>query len=165
MTAADPLSTARNPLPPVGELVPHAGAMRLIDELLEADATHGVARATVRPTQLFVDDAGMPAWIGVEYMAQTIAAWAGMQAREAGRSPVPGFLLGTRRYVSDVPAFAAGSVLTIRVQLEMAGEVAADGALSMFACTLTQDGREVARATVSVFVPADARVFLEGQQT
>ncbi|GJG95375.1 hotdog family protein [Cupriavidus pauculus] len=161
MAGADPLSTARRPLPPIGELVPHAGAMRLVDELLEADATHAVARATVRPTQLFVDEAGMPAWIGIEYMAQTIAAWAGMRARETGNKPVPGFLLGTRRYACNTAAFAAGSVLTIHVQLEMAG----DDGMSMFACTLAQDGNEVARATVSVYAPADAQAFLEGQQT
>ena len=161
MAGADPLSNPRNPLPPVAELIPHAGAMRLIDELLEADATHAVARATVRPTQLFVDDAGMPAWIGIEYMAQTIAAWAGMQARSAGGAPRPGFLLGARRYACDVAAFPAGSALTIHVRLEMAG----DDGLSLFACTVAQDGNEVARATVSVYAPDDAQAFLEGQQT
>lgn len=161
MADQGPLSNPRNPLPPVETLVPHTGAMRLIDELLEADATHAVARATVRNTQLFVDDAGMPAWIGIEYMAQTIAAWGGMQARGTGEGPRPGFLLGSRRYACDVPAFPVGSVLTIDVRLEMAG----DDGLSMFACTLAQDGTDVARATVSVFAPANARAFLEGQQT
>lgn len=164
MTNGEPISSARNPastLPPVAELVPHAGAMRLIDELLSADATRCVARATVRDTQLFVDDAGMPAWIGIEYMAQTVAAWAGVQARAAGRKPGPGFLLGSRRYACDVAAFPVGSVLTVSVQLEMAS----DDGLSMFACTLAQDGAEVARATVSVYAPADAQAFLEGQQT
>ncbi|MGX0937395.1 hotdog family protein [Cupriavidus metallidurans] len=157
MRTPGPIST----MPPVGEVVPHGGAMRLIDELLAADDTQCVARATIRPTQLFVDDAGMPAWIGIEYMAQTIAAWAGMQARGKGCKPGPGFLLGSRRYASDVPAFPVGSVLTIRVGLEMAG----DDGLSLFACTLDMGGQEVARATVSVYRPADAQAFLEGQQT
>ncbi|MBV8272756.1 MAG: hotdog family protein [Cupriavidus sp.] len=164
MTAPEPLSKplqGRERMPPVAEVVPHAGAMRLIDELLEADATACAARATVRPTQLFVDDAGMPAWIGIEYMAQTIAAWAGVQARGSGCKPGPGFLLGSRRYVSDVAAFPVGSELTVRVHLETSG----DDGLSMFACTLAMDGREVARATVSVFQPADAQAFIEGQQT
>jgi len=168
MTRSEPLSNprhARERLPPVAEVVPHAGAMRLIDELLEADATACVARATIRPTQLFVDDAGMPAWIGIEYMAQTIAAWAGMQARGSGHKPGPGLLLGSRRYACDVAAFPVGSVLTVRVQLEMSG----DDGLSLFACTLAMDGREVARATVSVFQPADAQdfpqAFHKGQQT
>lgn len=161
MAGAHPLSNARQPLAPLSELLPHAGAMRLIDELVRADADQAEARATVRATQLFVDDAGMPAWIGVEYMAQTIAAWAGAQAHAAGTRPRPGFLLGTRRYACDVAAFPVGSVLTIRVQLEMSD---GDG-LSLFACTLDQDGAEVARATVSVYAPTDARAFLEGPLT
>jgi predicted hotdog family 3-hydroxylacyl-ACP dehydratase len=162
MSATDPLSNPRQPLPPVGELMPHAGSMRLIDELLYADDVCGVARATVRATQLFVDDAGMPAWIGIEYMAQTVAAWGGMQARMHGASgAAAGFLLGSRRYACDVAAFPVGSVLTIRVQLEMSD---GDG-LSLFACTLDQDGAEVARATVSVYAPTDARAFLEGPLT
>ncbi|WP_019449362.1 hotdog family protein [Cupriavidus sp. BIS7] len=172
MTAPEPLSKPRHRpdlLPPVAQVVPHAGAMRLIDELLEADDTACMARATVRPTQLFVDEAGMPAWIGIEYMAQTIAAWAGVQARGSGHGPRPGFLLGSRRYASDVAAFPVGSELTVRVQLEMAG----DDGLSLFACTLAMDGCEVARATVSVFQPADAQALqqalqqadIKGQQT
>lgn len=158
MSASEPISKV--PLPPVSEVVPHAGAMRLIDELVLADDEQCVARAIVRPTQLFVDDSGMPGWVGIEYMAQTIAAWAGVRERAAGRPAGIGFLLGSRRYVCDVAAFPAGSVLTIRVQTELIG----DNGLGMFACTLSLDGREVARAHVSVFQPADAQAFLQGQQ-
>lgn len=160
MNTSEPLSNHRPALPPVAEVVPHAGAMRLIDELLQADDTMCVARATVRATQLFVDEAGMPGWVGIEYMAQTIAAWAGVRERAAGRAPGIGFLLGSRRYSCDVAAFPAGSELTISVQAELTG----DNGLGMFACTLALDGREVARANVSVFQPADAQAFLQGQQ-
>lgn len=156
MNTMEPIS---NPLPPVAEVVPHAGAMRLIDELLQADADGCVARATVRATQLFVDDDGMPGWVGIEYMAQTIAAWAGAQDRAAGRAPGIGFLLGSRRYECDVPAFPVGSVLTVVARKELAG----DNGLGMFACTLSIAGREVARANVTVFQPADAQAFLQGQ--
>lgn len=147
-------------LPPVADVVPHAGAMRLIDELLHADAGQCVARTTVRATQLFVDDAGMPGWVGIEYMAQTIAAWAGVQAWRAGGKPGLGFLLGSRRYACDVPVFPVGSVLTITARPELIG----DNGLGMFCCTLSLDGSEVARANVSVFQPADAQAFLQGQQ-
>ncbi|WP_249359067.1 hotdog family protein [Cupriavidus sp. 2SB] len=158
MTTMEPISNV--PMPPVAEVISHAGAMRLIDELIHADAGHCTARATVRATQLFVGDDGMPGWVGIEYMAQTIAAWAGVRDRAAGRGPGVGFLLGSRRYACDVAAFPVGSVLTISVQVELEGE----NGLGMFACTLAMDGREVARANVSVFQPADAEAFLQGQQ-
>ncbi len=147
-------------LPPVAELVPHAGAMLLLDELLAADAEHAVARTTVRATQLFTDAGGMPAWAGIEYMAQTIAAWSGMQRRAEGAGPTVGFLLGTRRYECDVPAFPVGQVLTITARAELIG----DNGLGMFACTLAMSGQEVARANISVFQPADAQAFLQGAQ-
>lgn len=155
----NPIEPISNELPRVAELVPHAGTMRLIDELVHADADGCVVRATVRATQLFVDDDGMPGWVGIEYMAQTIAAWAGVQDRAAGRAPGVGFLLGSRRYSCDVSAFPVGSVLTVAARVELAG----DNGLGMFACTLSMDGREVARANVSVFQPADAQAFLQGQ--
>ncbi|MHA7683720.1 ApeP family dehydratase [Cupriavidus sp. PET2-C1] len=147
-------------LPAIAEVLPHAGGMRLLDELLRADEEHAAARTTVRATQLFVDESGMPGWVGIEYMAQTIAAWAGAQDWRAGRAPGIGFLLGSRRYECDVPAFPVGSVLTIQVRAELVG----DNGLGMFACSLSLGEREVARANVSVFQPADAQAFLQGQQ-
>ncbi|WP_427308346.1 hypothetical protein [Cupriavidus sp. H39] len=134
--------------------------MLLLDALLHADDERCTVRATVRPAQLFTDAAGMPAWVGIEYMAQAIAAWAGMRDRRAGRPPGIGFLLGSRRYECEVPAFPLGSALTISVQAELTG----DNGLGQFACRLALDGREVARANVSVFQPADAQAFLQGQQ-
>ncbi|XYI36465.1 Beta-hydroxyacyl-ACP dehydratase [Cupriavidus oxalaticus] len=147
-------------LPPVADVVPHGGAMLLLDALLHADDNGCTARATVRPAQLFVDAAGMPGWVGIEYMAQAIAAWAGVRDRRAGRPPGIGFLLGSRRYECDVPAFPLGSELTVVVQAELTG----DNGLGQFACRLSLDGRDVARANVSVFQPADAQAFLQGQQ-
>jgi predicted hotdog family 3-hydroxylacyl-ACP dehydratase len=150
-------------LPPVAEVVPHSGAMLLLDALVHADDEGCTARATVRPTQLFTDAAGMPGWVGIEYMAQAIAAWAGMRDRRAGRPPGIGFLLGSRRYECDVPAFPVGSVLTISVRAELTGD-SDEGGLGQFACRLALAGREVARANVSVFRPADAQAFLQGPQ-
>ncbi|WP_029049621.1 hotdog family protein [Cupriavidus sp. amp6] len=146
-------------LPPVAEVVPHGGAMLLLDALVQADDNGCAARATVRSGQLFVDQTGMPGWVGIEYMAQAIAAWAGVRDRRAGRPPGIGFLLGSRRYECDVPAFPIGSELTISVQAELIG----DNGLGQFACRLALDGREVAHANVSVFQPADAQAFLQGQ--
>lgn len=147
-------------LPPVAEVVPHSGAMLLLDALQHADDESCTVRATVRPAQLFTDATGMPCWVGIEYMAQAIAAWAGMRARRAGRPPAIGFLLGSRRYACDLPVFPIGSELTITVQAELTG----DNGLGQFACGIALDGREVARANVSVFQPADAQAFLQGQQ-
>ena len=46
--------------------------MLLLDRLLHADAETATAQLTVAPDALFLQDAGMPAWVGIEYMAQTV---------------------------------------------------------------------------------------------
>ncbi|NYH98896.1 hotdog family protein [Cupriavidus plantarum] len=156
----NPSTNLKTSLPPVRDVVPHGGAMLLLDALVHADDTHCVARAEIRGTQLFVDASGMPAWVGIEYMAQTIAAWSGMRDRLAGKPPGVGFLLGSRRYECDVSHFPIGSTLTVHAQPELIG----DNGLGQFSCRIDMAGREVARANVSVFQPADAQAFLQGQE-
>ena len=140
-------------------LVPHRGGMLWIDRVIHCDAEGVVAEATIRAEHLMAEDAapGLPAWFGIEYMAQTIAAWAGARDWRAGREPGIGFLLGSRRYECDVPAFPVGSVLTVQVSAELIG----DNGLGMFACRILQQDRVLATANVSVFEPPDAAAYLE----
>ncbi len=59
---------------------------------------------------------GVPSYVGIEYIAQTVAAHAGMAALEKGELVRVGFLLGTRRYACRVPYFPLGALLTVRVR-------------------------------------------------
>ena len=108
---------------------------------------------------LFVQDGGVPAWVGVEYMAQAIAAWAGCHARGQGRTPPIGFLLGTRRYDSAVERFDSGRVLRVEARRELLGE----NGLGVFACRILAGEEELATANVSVFEPPDAMAYMESE--
>ncbi len=130
--------------------LPHRGAMRLIDRLLAADEEQAVAEVDVPADGLFVSDGQVGAWVGIEYMAQTIAAWSGARARRRGAAPKAGFLLGSRRYQSHRAAFHVGCTLRIEVRCELIG---ANG-LGQFDCRIkTVQGETVATAMVSVFEP------------
>lgn len=73
------------------------------------------ARATVRADAWYADAAGaMPAWIGIELMAQTIAAHVALLAMRGGGTARPGVLLGSRSYRALQPSFAGGARLQIR---------------------------------------------------
>lgn len=77
---------------PLAELLPHAGDMILIDQVLAFDEEQIQARLTVRAGGLFNrEDGSLPAWVGVELMAQSVAAYAGCRARDAGQPRGPGF--------------------------------------------------------------------------
>ena len=96
----------------------------------------------------------MPAWVGIEYMAQTIAAHAGYEARLRGEPPAIGFLLGTRAYRSELGEFSLGSILTISVE-----PLVADPKLGAFKCAIAIDG-VVATAVVNIYQPAADELVL-----
>lgn len=144
----------------IAAVVPHAAPMRLIDRVLAWDEESVAVEVVVPGTGLFASAEGVPAWVGVEYMAQAIAAWAGCRARQAGRSPSIGFLLGTRRYAAEHSVFPAGARLRVEARCELVGE----NGLGMFACRIMQGEDVVAVANVSVFEPTDALAYLESGQ-
>ena len=142
----------------IRQFVPHAGLMCLLDRVLASGDTWLEAEVTIRPDSLFCDGAGVGAWVGIEYMAQAIAAYGGVRARRQGQAVKIGFLVGTRKYASQWPAFPLGSRLHLRVDQQYE----ADNGLSVFDCRLTCENEEVASATITVFQPADPAAFLKG---
>ena len=71
--------------PVISELVPHAGRMLLLERLLDSGADYVTCEVLVRADGMFDRDGRVPAWLGVEYMAQTIAAYSGLQAQASGQ--------------------------------------------------------------------------------
>jgi len=142
----------------IEDVVPHRGAMLFVDQLLAADKDAVAVSATIRLGQMFTVDAGLPAWVGVELMAQAIAAWAGWQARQRGERVKLGFLLGTRRYETTCEHFGIGARLRIEAHCELFG----DNGLGMFSCRILEGEAVLATANLSVFEPNDPEAYLEG---
>ena len=146
------------PLPPISELLPHEGPMCMLDRLVAVHGEGLVAEVVVPVDGLFSRDGNVGAWVGVEYMAQAVAAWVGWQSRALGQAPRIGFLLGTRRYRCSVPRFAAGQCLRVKIGCNYQ----ADNGLGQFDCTLRAGDAVLASAQVTVFGPEDPVAFLKG---
>lgn len=132
----------------VADLIPHSGSMVLLERIIDYDDQSLVAEVAVRGDGLLGgDEKSVPAWVGIEYMAQAIAAFAGMTAKQANEPIRLGFLLGTRRYSSNVGAFKVGSTLTIRVK-----KIMQDDNLGVFDCRILGEGVEVT-AKLNVYQP------------
>ena len=131
----------------VAGLIPHSGKMVLLDRIIDCDDNSLSAEWVVRDDGLLGNDKTIPAWAGIEYMAQAIAAYAGMMAKREGKPVKPGFLLGTRRYSSNVADFKTGSTLTVRVK-----KIIQDNNLGAFECRIKGDGIEVT-ANLNVYQP------------
>jgi predicted hotdog family 3-hydroxylacyl-ACP dehydratase len=137
-------------LPDMRDIVPHAGRMRLLDRLVAFDGESLTAELVIRADSLFAHPQGVGAWVGIEYMAQAVAAFAGNEALLCGAKVKVGFLLGTRHYACNVPYFPVGAALRVSVRRESLG----DNGFGSFTCTIAGEGI-AAGATVTVIQPDD----------
>ncbi|WP_030129195.1 hotdog family protein [Pseudomonas sp. QTF5] len=145
---------------PLAELLPHAGDMILIEQILSFDDEQIHTRLTVRPGGLFNrPDGSLPAWVGIELMAQSVAAYAGCHARQKGNAVELGFLLGTRKFECNVEHFPAGTELTIHGIRSLED----DNGMGVFECHLTAPGIH-ATARLNVFRPPQAAQYLHEPQ-
>src|SRR5688572_26717078 len=96
-------------IPDISSLVPHARPMVLLDRVICADEESLSAEVSIRSDSLFCTAEGVGAWVGLEYMAQAVAAYAGYVAHLRGEAVKIGFLLGTRRYDCNRPFFSVGT--------------------------------------------------------
>jgi predicted hotdog family 3-hydroxylacyl-ACP dehydratase len=134
------------PYPPIADLVPHAPPMLLLEELLEVDAESAVTRVSISERSPFFENGGVPAVVTIEYMAQTIAAFAGAQRRVEGQAVELGFLLGCRQMTLHVDSLAAGDELRVQVR-----RVWTSDKLGQFECAVTREGLPIAQAVLSVY--------------
>ena len=145
-------------IPDIRLLLPHSGPMVLLDRVIAADEESLCAEVRIRPDSLFCNAGGVGAWVGLEYMAQAIGAYAGYSAKLRGEPIKIGFLLGTRRYECRQPLFNVGSVLKVYAKRILQSE----NGLASFDCHIDDENGQLASAAVTVFQPADAEAIFDG---
>jgi predicted hotdog family 3-hydroxylacyl-ACP dehydratase len=143
----------------IEELIPQSKAMVLLDRVVEVGEQHIVAELTVRADGLFSGpEYTVPAWVGIEYMAQSVAAFSGYHRKCKGEAIGLGFLLGSRHYQCSAGSFPCGSTLVVRAEKII--EAAND--MSVFDCTV--DGLGIkASGRLNVMLPQDSKKFLTGK--
>jgi len=145
-------------MPDIRSLVPHAGPMVLLDRVISVDENSLLAEVRIRSDSLFCNTDGVGAWVGIEYMAQAIGAWAGYTARLRGEPVKLGFVLGTRRYECSRPIFTLGSLLRVHVLRVFQDEIG----LGSFECSIDNEEGRVATAIITVFQPPNIDDYLQG---
>lgn len=134
---------------PVRELLPHDPPMVLLDRAVSYTESELVAEVDIRPDSILCEADGVPGWVGIEYMAQAVAAHAGYQGRLAGEPPRIGYLLGTRSYKATAAVFPIGATLTVHIEA-----LFVEMGLGAFSCRIESDGI-IATASINVYQPAD----------
>jgi predicted hotdog family 3-hydroxylacyl-ACP dehydratase len=136
--------------------------MVFLDEVTAWSEQSLTARYTP-PTDHWIAARGLPSYIGIEIIAQAIAAHNSLLSRKTDPTAAPsiGVLLGTRRYLANLSSFPTGQAITVTVEEKVQdpqGFGAFEGKL------LDDQGRPLAQATVKVFRPANFRDYIATQR-
>ena len=132
--------------PPLTELVAHRPPMLLLDRVVAADGDSVTCEVDLHAGSMFARDGAVSAVVFVEYMAQAVAACAGLRARARGEAVTPGLLLGSREVAFMVREARAGDRLEVRAAL-----VWSDPAMGSYVCEVRRDGEVLACGTLNVY--------------
>lgn len=105
------------PIKNIAPLVPHSGRMVLLDEIVAFGSDFVEARSSIRDDHCLLQREVLPILMGLEIMAQGVAAFAGIQDVLANQPIRLGFLLGTRKLHIHIKELPIGSKLAIDAKL------------------------------------------------
>ncbi len=146
----------------IEEVIKHRKPMRLVDELISFDENSACVSVTITNESEFyqAQPQGVPSYIGIEYMAQCIAAQAGANELASGGKIKLGFLLGTRKYQPNVAYFPGGETLQVKATILMQDAAG----LSVFDCMIVSSQQPeiiLAQAKINVFQPDNASTYVQ----
>jgi predicted hotdog family 3-hydroxylacyl-ACP dehydratase len=146
---------------PIEAVVPHDHPMILIDELLNYDDCKAICQVSIHVGSNFYNaqKQSVPSYVAIEYMAQSIAAFANANEKDQGGEVAIGFLVSSRKFKVFVSEFILGEKLQVSVE-QLYVE---DSGLSAFDCSITCGEEIVAAAKINIFQPSDANAFLAEQ--
>jgi predicted hotdog family 3-hydroxylacyl-ACP dehydratase len=133
--------------------------MILIDRMIDATDAGSVCEVTIGPQTLFIGPGGVPAFVGLEYMAQAVAAYGGYKSHLAGEPMAIGFLIGTPQLKTYCQFFCCGQTLQIQVT-----HVWGNHELRQFQCMIHDalTAKLLQQAELNIFKPHDLQSYLHG---
>lgn len=130
--------------------LPHRAPMLLLDELVEVKSNGCVAKVVIHQEMPFLEQQGLPSWVGIEIMAQTIALFGGVKERLKGSGPKLGFLLGSKSFDMGQDYFQVGEELLVEIDLQFLNR----HQIGIFNCKI-QTQQSCSTATILVSQPDD----------
>jgi len=144
-------------------IMPHRGKMLLLTKVNEYDLQEESIEAEYHLTEdcLFYDPviSGVPAWVGFEFIAQTVSAYKGIKTLIKGEPVKLGFILGVSQMRIGLSFFKTGSILVIKAR-----EFENMDPVFIYEGEIFIEGRKVLEGKLTVMEVDDekARVMKEG---
>jgi predicted hotdog family 3-hydroxylacyl-ACP dehydratase len=143
---------------PLDELLPHRDPMILLTRVLGERGADFVAEVDIGAASPFFDGRGVPGWIALEYMAQTVAAFAGVEGAREGGGVRPGLLLGARVFTCARERFLEGETLSVAVRRILRQD---NGITAMDCWVRDSAGAELAQAQLTLIQLPDMAALKE----
>lgn len=133
----------------VADVLPHRGDMLFIDTIDYVDDDCIVCGLHSHPSA-FVDAKGrVPAWVGMEYMCQAVAALEGIRRLQHGYPITLSFVIGSRRMLAAKPFFQIGQPLHVSAQVDMRDNVQ----LGVYRCQVKNGSELLLSAMIKGVMP------------
>jgi predicted hotdog family 3-hydroxylacyl-ACP dehydratase len=136
-------------------IMPHRGRMLLLSKVNAYDLNEESIEAEYSITEdcLFYDPvlAGVPAWVGFEFIAQTVSAYLGIKTRARGEPIKIGFVLGVSQMRIELPFFSAGSIIIKAKEFECMDP------LYIYTGEIYIEGRKVLEGKITVMEVSDEK--------
>ena len=121
--------------------------MLLLDQIVNIGSDFAICEWRVRQENEFLtSNIGVPAYVGVEYMAQCIAVHAGAREQVCGFPPLLGLLLGIRHYKAKVRYFDMG----VTYSVECRELVRSMEGMGSFDCSILLNGLIIVEGRLAV---------------
>lgn len=151
------MSEKLNPSPE--ELLPHASPMVLIDKLVELDQQVVKSQVVIQSDSMFIEEDGVPAYVGIEYMAQTVGLMSGMVSVQKAEAVGIGFLIGAPAFETHIDYFPVGMELEVVME-----HYWGDDQLMQFEGKIYEIGKSIplVEGRLSLLKPKDENEFMKG---
>lgn len=122
--------------------------MILVEKLVSWGPKFAHTQVTIRRETLFMERMGVPAYVGLEYMAQTAGVWRGIMDLQENRTPQMGYLLGTRELGMTLSYFKKGWCLDIHTYVDFIDET-----IGSFRSWIEHEKTKVLWGNITVYSP------------
>jgi predicted hotdog family 3-hydroxylacyl-ACP dehydratase len=136
--------------PAMAELLPHEAPMILLDNVEQADETHIECSVLLSERDPFMVQGRVRGVVCLEYMAQAVGAFVGLERRGRGLRPQIGYIVGLRSLKLHQAYLDRGDRLTVRASLTWS-----DLETATFEAAVACNGRAVAEGQITVYQPND----------
>ena len=145
---------------PIESILPHRGSMLFLDRVVSYGSDWIVCEADTAKQALFAQTPkGIPAWFGLEYMCQSIAALEGIKCLEKNASVRLSYVMGSRRICSELSHLPFDETLTIRADTEIRDE----SAIGVFNCKVFAAERCIMQGMIKGYMPKSPDLILQAR--